>query len=213
MDGLQIRVYSTVDPMKNASIEDAKRLAEFTDELVTFIGVLAAEGERSLVIGGAARIEVAVEKLLKAVMPRHARGKDDDLFAPDRPLGTFSAKIKLADRLGLLGGDVEHALQMIRKIRNDFAHATTDIRLLQPPHADRVREIVNSVRIDSAFDRIYDKFSPLVARSGRSAKRNELVASLAVAFSFIGVVLDFAAWRNEPFKAEYVANFGVRKKP
>jgi hypothetical protein len=104
-----------------ASSISVKQAVDFASELKAFIAILAYEGERSLVIGGAARIDVGLERLLKAVMSRGPRGKDDNLFDPDRPLGTFSAKIKLAYRLGLLDDDVEHALQLIRKIRNDFA--------------------------------------------------------------------------------------------
>src|SRR5207245_320315 len=83
-----------------------ERALEFTAELVSFIGGLANEGERTLVIGGAARIDVAIERLLRAVMQHHPGG-NDNLFDPDRPLGTFSAKISLAYRLGLLDDGVE----------------------------------------------------------------------------------------------------------
>jgi hypothetical protein len=196
----------------SAGAKDAEQWIEFARDLVAVIALLASEGERSLVIGGAARIDVAVERLLKAVMSRARRGKDDNLFHPDRPLGTFSAKIDLAHRLGLSDDDVERALQLIRKIRNDFAHATTDVRLLQPPRADRVREIVKCVRTIPAYDRMYDNFFSVVSRSGRSAKRNELVASLAVALSFIAAILELAAGNNGPMKDAFVANFRVRPK-
>jgi len=165
-----------------ASSISVKQAVDFASELKAFIAILAYEGERSLVIGGAARIDVGLERLLKAVMSRGPRGKDDNLFDPDRPLGTFSAKIKLAYRLGLLDDDVEHALQLIRKIRNDFAHATTDIRLLECSHADRVREIVKCVQHLSSNQKHHKDYFQLLSQNTRStklsAKRNDLVASL-----------------------------------
>lgn len=187
---------------------------KFVNELDAFIGLLASEGERSLVIGGAARIDVAVERLLKAVMSRAPRGKDDNLFHPDRPLGTFSAKINLAYRLGLLDDNIEHALQMVRKIRNDFAHATHDIRLLQPSHPDRVREIVECVRHLPVYDQGHETFLRLVTENSRStrvsAKRNELVASLAGAFFIIALAIELAVWKNGTMKAKWPARLRPR---
>ena len=99
---------------------------------------------------------------------------------------------------------------MIRKIRNSFAHATTDVRLLQPSHADRVREIVKCVRTLPAYDLMYDKFFSLVSKSGRSTKRNELVASLAGAFFIIALAIELAVWKNGTMKAKWPARLRPR---
>jgi hypothetical protein len=45
------------------------------------------------------------------------------VFGPRGPLGTFSAKIDLAVALGILLGDMADDLSILRKLRNDFAHA------------------------------------------------------------------------------------------
>jgi DNA-binding MltR family transcriptional regulator len=149
---------------------------------------------------------------LKAVMPRAPRGKDDNQFHPDRPLGTFSAKINLAYRLGLLDDKIEHALQLIRKIRNDFAHATTEVGLSQPSHADRVHEIVKCVRHNPSYDQMHESLLTLVTQNSRStkvsAKRNELVASLAVAFLLVALAIEIAVWKNVPMKAKCLAKVG-----
>src|ERR1700727_2523834 len=91
-------------------------------EIGSLIGGLVLEGERALVVVGAARLDVALEELLKKVL-RHHPGGSDNLFDPDRPLGTFSSKISLCYRMGLLDHDFERALNLVRKIRNDFAHS------------------------------------------------------------------------------------------
>lgn len=43
-------------------------------------------------------------------------------FRPDGPLGSFSARIKLAQYLNLVSSQVRRDLDTIRDIRNDFAH-------------------------------------------------------------------------------------------
>ena len=98
---------------------------------------LIKEGGRGAVLLGAARLDLGLEKLLKAVMTSHIGG-DDNLFDPDRPLGTFSAKISLAYRLSLIDKPVEHALQMIRKVRNEFAHSFGDATLVRQEHQNRL---------------------------------------------------------------------------
>ena len=118
----------------------AQQISEFVREFVAFLGGLANEGERALVIGDSARIDVALERLLKAVTHPCPGGRDD-LFDADRPLGTFSAKIAAAYRLGLLDHDVESALHMIRRMRNEFAHATTPVTLSESNHRDRLNGI------------------------------------------------------------------------
>jgi hypothetical protein len=117
---------------------------ETIDELGTtitnFMVDLALEGDRSAVVLGAARLDLALENLLsKVLMP--SSDKVDNLFGSDRPLRSFSAKIALASRLGLIDNDFNHALQMVRKLRNDFAHSPVKENLSKPEHKSRVNEL------------------------------------------------------------------------
>lgn len=102
-------------------------------------GKLVKEGERGAVLLGAARIDQALESLLKRTLLPNVGG-DDNLFDPDRPLGTFSSKIALTYRLGLIDKSVEHALQMIRKIRNEFAHSFEEALLSDHTHRNRLNK-------------------------------------------------------------------------
>ena len=82
------------------------------------------ERGRGAVLVGAARVDAALERLLQAVhLP--PPGSTDPFFQPDRPLGSFGARITLAARLGLIEPLVEQALQTLRRVRNAFAHSTT----------------------------------------------------------------------------------------
>jgi hypothetical protein len=47
----------------------------------------------------------------------------NDLLSNNGPIGTFSARIKIASALAWINSDVEHDLDVVRKVRNDFAHS------------------------------------------------------------------------------------------
>ena len=170
-------------------------LQPFSDELMCFIVDLAEEGERALVIGGAARIDVVLERLLKAVLKPHPGG-DDNLFDPDRPLGSFSAKISLAWRMGLLDAETEKSLQMIRKIRNDFAHAETRISLSDSAVKSRIRELTACARqAATGFDGLVTGIAETIG-----SKNNELRASFCMCLAIVGNVIERCATKNRPIK-------------
>lgn len=130
---------------------------QLIQEAINFGEGLAREGERAAVVLGAARLDVSLERLLKKLMHPHPGGSDN-LFDSDRPLGSFSAKIALAYRLGVIDGNFEHALQMIRKIRNAFAHSINVASLSDSPHNGQLNELIRDVRKDG------DSFDDMVYR-------------------------------------------------
>ena len=110
-------------------------------DIFGLIKSLRDESERAVVILAAARLDVDLEKLLKHILKRHPGGTDP-LFEGDRMLGTFSAKIAMAHRLGAIDDDFEHAIQMLRKIRNDFAHQLESETLSSSRQKSRLQELV-----------------------------------------------------------------------
>ena len=127
------------------------------EEAVEFVLGLAEESDRSAVILGAARLDLALERLLKQVMHHHPGG-NDNLFDPDRPLGSFSAKIALSYRLGLIDHDLEHSLQITRRLRNDFAHSADKAYLADSPHEDRVRELTKDLQRSDTWEEAHPAF-------------------------------------------------------
>ena len=102
------------------------------------------EKGRGAVLVGAARVDTALETLLKAALaPPSSR---ETLFHPDRPLGSLGARIALAQRLGLIDPAVEQALHALRKVRNAFAHSTTIAALSDPSHQQRLAESYRQAR-------------------------------------------------------------------
>ena len=167
------------------------------DAIVTFVLDLAKEGERSAVVLGASRADRALDELLKRFMLSHPGGSDN-LFDPDRPLGTFSTKIAVAFRLGLIDRSCEHALQMLRKIRNEFAHSTGHSTLSESRHKSRVSELVfEAKRAGRWYDRMFALLAKITAR--------DLRAFCAASIVFIALI-DYAAEVIEPVKPSHTAS-------
>ncbi len=119
-------------------MEAAKK--EITPQLLEFFVTLGMEGERSSVVLGAERINVALEVLVKGSL-HPSSNKTDTLFTSEGALASFSKKIEMAYRLGLIDLPFKQALDLVRKLRNDFAHAIKVESLQQASHADRVKAL------------------------------------------------------------------------
>jgi len=106
-----------------------------------FIDEFKEESDRAAVILGAAKLDLYLYQILIKVLLPNPSGQDD-LFDGDGPLSTFSAKIHLSYRMGLIDAGLAHSLHMIRKIRNAFAHEVTGCKLDSGSHRDRVKELM-----------------------------------------------------------------------
>jgi DNA-binding MltR family transcriptional regulator len=80
------------------------------------------ESDRACVILVAAVMDECLTKMLKSKLVQIS-GNDDPLFdGNNAPMGTFGARISVAHRLGLISKKLHDSLDIVRKIRNDFAH-------------------------------------------------------------------------------------------
>jgi DNA-binding MltR family transcriptional regulator len=103
-----------------------RNLATLQDELEH------STSDRSCVIVAAAYIDELLEYLLKNFLYSPSSEKEDkDLFSGYGPLSSFSSKILLSYRLGLISNYEYKTLQIIRKIRNAFAHDISKGSLLE----------------------------------------------------------------------------------
>jgi hypothetical protein len=110
---------------------------------------MVRERGRGAVLVGVARVDLGLEALLRAALAP-PRGRET-LFLPDRPLGSFGARIALAARLGLVDAEVELALQNLRRLRNAFAHTTAEIRLGDPAIRQRLGEATRAARANALW--------------------------------------------------------------
>ena len=86
---------------------------------------LARESDRGLVLTGVTFLDEALEVLLRAKFRDRSEKPEavvNLLFAPIGPLSSFWAKIRLAYALSLIRSWVYEDLEVLRQLRNRFAH-------------------------------------------------------------------------------------------
>jgi hypothetical protein len=69
----------------------------------------------------AAWVDDSLRSCLEAYLARDSRIAKG-LLGPDQPLGSFGVKIKVAYLLGLIDDEMRADADVIRSVRNDFAH-------------------------------------------------------------------------------------------
>src|SRR2546426_1319175 len=104
------------------------------------VGRFTKQADRGTALVAAAWLDDALEARIRAAI-RPDKGTADELFRPDGPLGSFSARIKLAYLLHLIEPTARNDLYRVRRIRNDFAHGRGDLRFTTPRIKDRCREL------------------------------------------------------------------------
>lgn len=123
------------DPLLDATLQ----------ALNVFAREFMAESDRAAVVLGAAKLDYLLYDILDAFLLPGTTGTDE-LLDGDRPLATFSARISLCARLGLIAPDFAKALHLVRRIRNDFAHEPSGVSLTTGSHRDRIDALFRPMR-------------------------------------------------------------------
>lgn len=100
--------------------------AEFHDRSLAVRKRLSEESDRGKVIIGAEMLAEGLELLIRSRMRALKRELDSDIFKGFGPLSSFSGKTKLAYALQMISDDLFHDLNVIRDLRNHFAHSYTE---------------------------------------------------------------------------------------
>lgn len=111
------------------------------EEFRKFANDFKQESDRAAVILGVSQLDILLYQLLEGFMLPNPTGKDE-LLEGDSPLATFSSRINICYRLGLIDTEFARALHLIRRIRNSFAHEVSSVSLDAGAHKDRIRELV-----------------------------------------------------------------------
>jgi DNA-binding MltR family transcriptional regulator len=154
-----------------------KEFQEYTAELNLFSEVFYPEPDRSAIIVGASQIDIELTKLLSKVLKPKV-GKKDELLEDDNPLSTFSSKINMAYRLGLIDEDLKRMLNLFKKIRNDMSHHVLNCSLEDAPHSDRIRDLHTSSSQDPLYLELLEKFPEKWSHSLNSAKMKTVIVFL-----------------------------------
>ncbi|MDR7335130.1 hypothetical protein [Roseateles asaccharophilus] len=87
-----------------------------------FVKEFGRESDRAAVIVAASIFDSSLDSLLRQYLVPCSSSNDDLFDGTNAPLSTFSAKIAMAHRLGLITTKFCRNLHLIRRIRNEFAH-------------------------------------------------------------------------------------------
>jgi hypothetical protein len=87
--------------------------------------------DRATAILGAVYLDEYLREYLESVLVEE-KGLSDELFGAEKPLGSFSARIKMAYALGLLSKEIYKDLNTIRNVRNVFAHGLYEASFVHP---------------------------------------------------------------------------------
>lgn len=95
---------------------------ELFGKLRPFFGAFRSESDRACAVLARSLLENQLRDLLSATLSEATPKADRELFEGTGPLATFSARIRIAERLGLITKDESHDLNLVRKVANEFAH-------------------------------------------------------------------------------------------
>jgi len=103
--------------------------------------------DRSCIITAASIIDHLLLEFIRARLVPNSSGQDSLLDGPNAPIGTFSSRIDIAFRVGLISAQVARDLHLIRRLRNDVAHSIAARTFDDPGVADKVLHLVRSLNV------------------------------------------------------------------
>lgn len=101
------------------------------DEHIRLMSGFLKESDRGYALIMAAWLDDALCEAIRGRFIDHTASADE-LLVGDSPLATFSSRIKIAVCLGLIDDRVKRDLNIIRAIRNEFAHQRGDLSFESP---------------------------------------------------------------------------------
>ncbi|HGS4996516.1 TPA: DUF4145 domain-containing protein [Vibrio cholerae] len=151
--------------------------------------ILQGESDRGAVLIAAAMLELGLEKLLSAKMLPSTTTKDP-VFDNNGALGTFSSKIEMSYRLGLITEKQKDMFNIFRKIRNDFAHSADNISLDHSKIKDRLFAAIEGHKAKDAFFNELQKAAPKLGIDANSINNDSV--SIRMLFELIfGLEVEF----------------------
>lgn len=106
--------------------------------------ILDEKHDRSLIILCSSIVDDQLLKILSAVLLDPIKKSEEDLLQGDNPLSTFSSRIKVTYRLGIIDLEFLKILDTIRKIRNLCAHSI-ELNIQKAPIKDLITNLRNAI--------------------------------------------------------------------
>jgi DNA-binding MltR family transcriptional regulator len=126
--------------------EHEKFLEELRNEVKVFRDELTKESDRGCALFATAYLDKALSDLLFSSVVYEPKKIDKELFEFNSPLGTFSSRIKMAYYLGKISKVARRDLDLLRSIRNKFAHHPAVASFNDESVANQCKELKLSFR-------------------------------------------------------------------
>lgn len=169
-----------IDSLQKYSSEKAKGTSvESLDEIIEFRKTLTTESDRAAALMAAAYIDEQLKSLLKKFFVNDPKIADN-LLKSSGALGSFSARIDMVFSLGLLPKNIRDDLELIRRIRNDFAHTAKPLTFECEPIKSRCF-MLKSIVVPTVLD-AHGRFlrAAMVATTQIEMTKVEIIQTKAV---------------------------------
>ncbi|MBL3827218.1 MULTISPECIES: hypothetical protein [unclassified Marinobacter] len=110
----------------------------------SYYKLISEESDRGAVIIAASILDESLREVLKGFLLRPTGKNDDRLDGAYAHLGSFSAKIELSFRLGIIRRSIRQQLMLFKSIRNDVAHRLSIASLEDQKCRARLIEILKT---------------------------------------------------------------------
>ena len=194
----------------NQPTPEALRVAESARSIA--LQMLEERG-RGAVLVGVARVDAALEVLLKAALAPPSG--NETLFLTDRPLGSFGARIALTQRLGLIDHRVERALHTLRRLRNAFAHTTAAASLGETSYQQTLGDCYRHARENPLWgplERILEEQLQSNGTSGSGKPPDHFLRDYILLITILVAFLEATAQQIRPMQPPVVMGFaGITK--
>ncbi|WP_098743521.1 MltR family transcriptional regulator [Paenibacillus sp. EZ-K15] len=115
--------------------------------LLKFRRSLTPESDRGCALLAVAFLDNLIQKLLQKYFIDNKQVVDN-IFTGTGALSSFSSRIELAYLLGLISPDTRRDLNLLRKIRNEFAHSMEILSFQDQRIEARCKELKNNIQTD-----------------------------------------------------------------
>ena len=92
----------------------------------------STETDRAIAIVGANLVDHSLQLAILSHFIELSQTETEGIFGAGGPLGSLAAKIKIANALSIMRDDERDALNVIRSVRNAFAHTTLHVSFRTP---------------------------------------------------------------------------------
>jgi DNA-binding MltR family transcriptional regulator len=144
---------------------------------------LHEETNRSAALVAASLLDTALERLIRHSLKRKDAELNNQLFQQRGPLGDFYSKILIASAFGVISDAAAGELNIVRNIRNVFAHATANLSFKTP-------EIAREIKRSTLLRVIREKTIEPMAEEERSPREMTPDREFLLLVQILFIILD-----------------------